>query len=179
MRDCNDKMCLSVNELNMPCIEKFLSNNFASSSNQNDKICKYCEKFIPKSLSSHYRYCSAKPIEISQLEGSIELKNDIEDENKITISIEQIENKNRPVSEAVSIVRNKTKDLTYYIGVDISVIYYYNDDEDSTYFSIISESLDLLLMLKDMYYCNNVVDTDDTNITNRLKIKLNGMKNRI
>ena len=93
IRDFNEKMNSSVNELKMPCIEKFLSNNFASSSNQNDKICKYCEKFIPKSLSSHYRYCSAKPIEISQLEGSIELKNDIEDENKITISIEQIENK--------------------------------------------------------------------------------------
>ena len=60
MRDCNDKMCLSVNELNMPCIEKFLSNNFATSSSQGEKICKYCEKYIPKSMSSHYRYCVSK-----------------------------------------------------------------------------------------------------------------------
>lgn len=60
MRDCNDKMCLSVNELKMPCIEKFLSNNFATSSSQGDKICKYCEKYIPKSMSSHHRYCSSK-----------------------------------------------------------------------------------------------------------------------
>ena len=92
---------------------------------------------------------------------------------------EQIGDKSRPISEAVSIIRNKTKDLTYYIGVDISVIYYYNDDENATYFSIISESLDLLFMLRDMYYTDNVIDTDDTNITHRLKIKLNGMKNRI
>lgn len=60
MRDCNDKMCLSVNELKMPCIEKFLSNNFATSSSQGDKVCKYCEKYIPKSMSSHHRYCSSK-----------------------------------------------------------------------------------------------------------------------
>jgi oligoribonuclease NrnB/cAMP/cGMP phosphodiesterase (DHH superfamily) len=85
----------------------------------------------------------------------------------------------RPVSEAVSIIRNKTKDLTYYVGVDISVIYYYNDSEDSTYFSIMSESLDLLYMLKDLYYSDFVVNTDDTNITNRLKIKLSGLRNRI
>ena len=94
IRDFNEKMNSSVNELKMPCIEKFLSNNFASSSNQNYKICKYCENFIPKSLSSHYRYCSAKPIEISQLEPTIDLKNDVvEDENIITILTESIENK--------------------------------------------------------------------------------------
>jgi hypothetical protein len=23
-------------------------------------MCKYCEKFIPKSMSQHYRYCTAK-----------------------------------------------------------------------------------------------------------------------
>lgn len=60
MRDCNDKMCLSVNELKMPCIEKFLSNNFATASSQGDKVCKYCEKYIPKSMSSHHRYCASK-----------------------------------------------------------------------------------------------------------------------
>ena len=92
IRDFNEKMNSSVNELKMPCIEKFLSNNFASSSNQNDKICKYCEKFIPKSLSSHYRYCSAKPLEITQLESTMDFKN-VEEENIITISTEPIENK--------------------------------------------------------------------------------------
>ena len=92
---------------------------------------------------------------------------------------ETYNNTTRPISEAVSIIRNKTKDLTYYVGVDISVIYYYNDSEDTTYFSIISESLDLLYMLKDLYYSDFVVDTDDTNITNRLKIKLSGLRNRL
>ena len=60
IRDFNEKMNLSVNELKMPCIEKFLSSNFATSSVQGDKICKYCEKYIPKSMSSHHRYCSSK-----------------------------------------------------------------------------------------------------------------------
>jgi len=60
IRDFNEKMNLSVNDLKMPCIEKFLSNNFATSSTQGDKICKYCEKYIPKSMSSHHRYCSSK-----------------------------------------------------------------------------------------------------------------------
>jgi hypothetical protein len=23
-------------------------------------MCKYCEKFVPKSMSQHYRYCTAK-----------------------------------------------------------------------------------------------------------------------
>jgi hypothetical protein len=86
IRDFNEKMNSSVNDLKMPCIEKFLSNNFASSSNQNDKICKYCEKFIPKSLSSHYRYCSAKPTEITKLEPSINLTNDSSDPFKIISS---------------------------------------------------------------------------------------------
>ena len=85
----------------------------------------------------------------------------------------------RSISEAVSIIRNKTKDLTYYIGLDLSIIYFYNDSEDATYFSIISENLELLHMLKDHYYTDDVVDTDDTNITNRLKIKLTGYLNRI
>ena len=60
IRDFNEKMNLSVNDLKMPCIEKFLSNNFATSSTQGDKICTYCEKYIPKSMSSHHRYCSSK-----------------------------------------------------------------------------------------------------------------------
>ena len=44
----------------MPNLEKYLSSRFAFSTNQTDNICKYCEKFIPKSISQHYRYCFAK-----------------------------------------------------------------------------------------------------------------------
>jgi oligoribonuclease NrnB/cAMP/cGMP phosphodiesterase (DHH superfamily) len=91
---------------------------------------------------------------------------------------EQIDDNLRNITEAVSIIRNKTKDPTYYIGVDISVIYYYNDSEDYTYFSIISESLDILYLLKDLY-SENITNTDDTNITTRLKIKLKGCKHLI
>ena len=82
------------------------------------------------------------------------------------------------ITEAVSIIRNKIKDPTYYIGVDMSVIYYYDDSENYTYFSIIAESLDLLHMLKEIYE-DYVINTDDTNITTRLKIRMKGLINRI
>lgn len=60
VKDFNEKMNLSINELKMPNLEKYLSSRFAFSTNQADNMCKYCEKFIPKSMSQHYRYCSAK-----------------------------------------------------------------------------------------------------------------------
>jgi oligoribonuclease NrnB/cAMP/cGMP phosphodiesterase (DHH superfamily) len=91
---------------------------------------------------------------------------------------EQIDDNIRSITEAVSIIRNKTKDPTYYIGIDIAIIYYYNDSEDYTYFSICSESLDILYMIKDLYQ-DDVTNTDDSNITTRLKIKLKGFKNII
>lgn len=60
VKDFNEKMNSSINELKMPNLEKYLSSRFAFSSNQADNMCKYCEKFIPKSMSQHYRYCTAK-----------------------------------------------------------------------------------------------------------------------
>lgn len=60
IKDFNEKINNSINELKMPNLEKYLSSRFAFSSNQTDNLCKYCEKFIPKSLLQHYRYCSAK-----------------------------------------------------------------------------------------------------------------------
>ena len=60
VKDFNEKINNSINELKMPNLEKYLSSRFAFSSNQTDNLCKYCEKFIPKSLLQHYRYCSAK-----------------------------------------------------------------------------------------------------------------------
>lgn len=60
VKDFNEKMNSSINELKMPNLEKYLSSRFAFSSNQAENMCKYCEKFIPKSMSQHYRYCSAK-----------------------------------------------------------------------------------------------------------------------
>jgi hypothetical protein len=60
VRDFNEKMNASLQELKMPNLEKYLSSRFATSANQIENVCKYCEKFIPKSLLKHYRYCSAK-----------------------------------------------------------------------------------------------------------------------
>ena len=60
VKDFNEKMNSSITELKMPNLEKYLSSRFAFSTNQADNMCKYCEKFVPKSMSQHYRYCSAK-----------------------------------------------------------------------------------------------------------------------
>ena len=60
VKDFNEKMNFSINELKMPNLEKYLSSRFAFSTNQAENMCKYCEKFIPKSMSQHYRYCTAK-----------------------------------------------------------------------------------------------------------------------
>ena len=60
VKDFNEKMNFSINELKMPNLEKYLSSRFAFSTNQAENMCKYCEKFIPKSISQHYRYCTAK-----------------------------------------------------------------------------------------------------------------------
>ena len=84
----------------------------------------------------------------------------------------------RQVSEACSIIRNKTKDMSYYIGLDIACIYYFDDSDDSTYFSVISDNIDLLFMLKDIY-SDFVYDTDDIKINDRLKLKFNGYINRL
>ena len=58
LKDFNDKMVASINELKMPALEKYLSSKFAYSFNQNDNICSYCEKYVPKSLAQHLRYCA-------------------------------------------------------------------------------------------------------------------------
>jgi len=60
LKDFNEKMNSSINDLKMPSLEQFLSKHYATSSNQGNNICKYCEKFVPKSLSQHYRYCIDK-----------------------------------------------------------------------------------------------------------------------
>jgi hypothetical protein len=60
VKDFSDKINTSIAELKMPNLEQFLSKHYATSANQGENICKYCEKFVPKSLSQHYRYCSEK-----------------------------------------------------------------------------------------------------------------------
>ena len=60
IKDFGDKMSSSLNDLKLPNLDNYLSVNFGSSSNQNDTICKYCDKHVPKSLMHHYRYCKSK-----------------------------------------------------------------------------------------------------------------------
>jgi len=60
LKDFNDKMMSSINNLNAPNLEKLLSKYYATSAKQKPNICQYCEKTIPKSLSHHLRYCNAK-----------------------------------------------------------------------------------------------------------------------
>jgi len=59
-RDFNERMIISIGELALPNLEKYLSSKFAVSSKQCANICEYCEKYIPKSLPQHYRFCAAK-----------------------------------------------------------------------------------------------------------------------
>ena len=104
LKDFNDKMNSSINELKMPNLEKYLSSRFAFSSNQCDNLCKYCEKYVPKSLLQHYRYCSAKK--------EFNIKNGIEDillnDNEIIIenltlpTNEEVVEPKSPVCSAVS-----------------------------------------------------------------------------
>ena len=56
----------------MPNLEKYLSSRFAFSTNQTENLCKYCEKFVPKSLLQHYRYCVSKK--------EFDIKNGIEED---------------------------------------------------------------------------------------------------
>ena len=78
LKDFTDKMNTSIAELKMPGLEKYLSNHFATSTNQGDKICKYCDKFIPKYLLQHYRYCPSKK--------------DIDDKSNNKIDVEIVSN---------------------------------------------------------------------------------------
>ncbi len=84
----------------------------------------------------------------------------------------------RIITEAVSIMRNTLKDMTFYVGLDLAAIYYYSDAEDATYFSIVSDNLDLLHIIKELYE-DYVFNTTDSNISDRLKIKLNSLHNRL
>ena len=84
----------------------------------------------------------------------------------------------REISEACSIIRNKTKDMSYYVSLDVAGIYFYSDSEDRTYFSLISDNADLIDHIKQIYK-SFVVDTDDINISHRLKIRIDGMVNKI
>ena len=59
-KDFSEKMTASISELKFPNLEKYLSTKFAFSTNQNDNICRYCNKFIHKSMMQHYRYCAEK-----------------------------------------------------------------------------------------------------------------------
>ena len=49
-----------IGDLKFPCLEKYLSSRYAYSFNQQDTFCKYCEKTVSKSITHHYRYCTAK-----------------------------------------------------------------------------------------------------------------------
>jgi hypothetical protein len=60
IKDCCEKMSTGLNELKLPNLDNYLCIHFGSSSNQNDTICKYCNKHVPKSLLQHYRYCKSK-----------------------------------------------------------------------------------------------------------------------
>ena len=100
VKDFTDKMNLSIAELKMPNLEQFLSKHYATSANQGENICKYCEKFVPKSMSQHYRYC----IDKKAFEDSINGK---QKQNQIELST--IELNIPPTSNKINkVVKKKT-----------------------------------------------------------------------
>jgi len=61
IKDCNQRLLSQIDEFKIPSLEKYLSKLYASSGSKND-ICEYCG-FVAKnqrSLTAHYRGCSAK-----------------------------------------------------------------------------------------------------------------------
>jgi hypothetical protein len=61
LKDYNEKMSLCILELKLPTLDNYLSKHFATSlQQQQDNVCKYCEKTVNKSMKQHYRYCSSK-----------------------------------------------------------------------------------------------------------------------
>jgi hypothetical protein len=63
LKEYNEKMSLCLLEMKLPTLDIYLSKHFASSLQQQDNICKYCEKTVNKSMKQHYRYCPKKDIE--------------------------------------------------------------------------------------------------------------------
>ena len=60
VRDFSEKMILSINEFKFPSLEKYLSSRFATSTVQNESVCKYCGRHFPRSVAQHMRHCSKK-----------------------------------------------------------------------------------------------------------------------
>ena len=61
LKDYNDKMSACLVELKLPNLDSYLSKHFATSlQQQQDNVCKYCEKTVLKSMKQHYRYCASK-----------------------------------------------------------------------------------------------------------------------
>jgi hypothetical protein len=57
LKDFNDKMNSNIQSLKFPNLEKILQSKYATSSNQVEQTCKYCNKVILKSVKQHYRHC--------------------------------------------------------------------------------------------------------------------------
>jgi len=98
VKDFNEKINGSINELKMPNLEKYLSSRFAFSSNQTDNLCKYCEKFVPKSLLQHYRYCQSKK--------------DFDIKNGIISNDEEIDITNQIIDVVIPVIENNINSST-------------------------------------------------------------------
>lgn len=61
MRDSSERMLQAVQELALPSLEKYLQAHFAFAGTRSDNTCQFCDKFIPRSLAHHLRYCDKNP----------------------------------------------------------------------------------------------------------------------
>lgn len=61
LKDSNDKLMATVQEMKMPGLERYLQSNYAFAGAvklQPQNICPYCDTFVSKSMAQHYRHCA-------------------------------------------------------------------------------------------------------------------------
>ena len=101
LKDFYKKSLSQIEQLKLPCFEKYLSQKYAFSKTKNKFVCEFCniyETFSSKGLSNHKRICVAKNISDSSLE-----KNEIIENSFIQI------NENNPATATAPRKRTKNK----------------------------------------------------------------------
>jgi len=61
MRDAYEKTLAMAQDLSLPTLEKVLQVNYAFAGTKAENICQFCDKFVPKSMATHLRFCERNP----------------------------------------------------------------------------------------------------------------------
>jgi hypothetical protein len=111
LKDFDEKMAHSINELKMPNLEKYLSSKFAYSFNQNSNLCKFCNKFVLKSMPQHLRHCpDAIEFEYLKKENESKIGNPITGD--VTISTDDDSSAKKEISTTKKLKQSKISKLS-------------------------------------------------------------------